>query len=419
MLTSRAVAPSASGAASSSGAATAWVLTCVCAALFALASACSGGNPNISAAEDALEAGNYDQALASVEEALAQDSANAEAYLLKANILTQRASDTTDPDQHVADVEAAIAAQEQAIQYDPGVRGDVEGRRLLLYQREFNAGVEAFNQASETQAPEDFRQAAAYFESAALANPDATDAYLNQGYALIKGDETDAALPPLESYRARADSIGANVYALLGELYLTQGENEEAVEAVEAGLDEYPDDEDLKTVSLAAYEEAGMTERVLSVYAERVKQDPDNATYRYNYGSMLLSAERYDAAAEQLEAAVELDPDNARAQYNLGAAYVNKAIEVDEQARALEDSLASNRDDLSSSQQEAMTQEVADLRAQRQDLFARAVEPLERAEELTTDPQSRQRICSALFQSYMQIEEVEKAEQVEECAGVE
>ncbi len=408
-----------SGAAATSRAATAWVLTCVCVALLALASACSGGNPNISAAEDALEVGNYEQALAAVDQAIAQDSANAEAYLLKATILTQRAAETTDPEQHIADVKAAIAAQDQAVQLDPGVRGDVEGRRLLLYQQEFNAGVEAFNQATETQAQDDFRRAAAYFEGATLADPDATDAYLNQGYALINATDTDAALPPLESYRAQTDSVGANIYTLIGELYLAQGENEKGVEVVQEGLDEYPDNEELQSLSLRAYNQAGMTEEALAAYAEQVQRSPDNETYRYNYGSMLLSTEQYDAAAEQLEVAVELDPENPRAQYNLGAAYVNKAIEVDGQIRALEDSLQSSRDALSSAQQEAMRQTVENLQARRQDLFARAVEPLERAEELTSDPQSRQRICSALFQSYMQIEEVEKAEQVEECAGVE
>jgi tetratricopeptide (TPR) repeat protein len=419
MLTSRsgAVAPLASGVASSSGAATAWVLTCVCVALFALASACSGGNPNVSAAEDALEAGNYEQALASVEEALAQDSANANAYVLRSRIYLERAEATTDPEQHIAYMEAAAEAQDEATRLGAG--GKVEGLRSVYAQREFNAGAEAFNQAVETAEPSDFLLAAARFKGATLMQPDNAESHLNQAYAYLNAGETQKAIPPLEEYRARADTVSVSAYTRLGELYLSEGRNEEAVEVVEEGLDLYPDDEDLQTVSLAAYNEAGMTERVLSVYAERVKQDPDNATYRYNYGSILLSADRYEEAAEQLRAAVEIDPDDARSQYNLGAVYVNQAIEKDERLRALDDSLRTNRDELSSAQQEAMNEEIAELQEERQDLFARAIEPLERAEELTTEPESRQRICNALFQSYMQVQAIDKAEEVEECAGVE
>ena len=54
--------------------------------LFAL-SGCSAGNPNMSAAESAMEQQNYDRALANVDSALTQDSANVDAHMMKARIL--------------------------------------------------------------------------------------------------------------------------------------------------------------------------------------------------------------------------------------------------------------------------------------------------------------------------------------------
>ena len=45
-------------------------------------SGCSAGNPNMSAAEGAMEQGDYDRALANVDSAITQDSANVEAFIV-------------------------------------------------------------------------------------------------------------------------------------------------------------------------------------------------------------------------------------------------------------------------------------------------------------------------------------------------
>lgn len=171
---------------------------------------------------------------------------------------------------------------------------------------------------------------------------------------------------------------------------------------------------ELQNQRLNALNKTGRTEEAIQAYKEQIERSPENATYRYNYGSLLLSADRYDEAAEQLKKAVELDPDDPKKQYNLGASYLNKGV-------ALQDSLVSLRDSLMNRDQQPTEEErkmVKELDQQRRNLFQRAIPPLERARQLSeAEGQYRQSACSALFQAYVQTEQSEKAEKVKECAG--
>jgi len=181
---------------------------------------------------------------------------------------------------------------------------------------------------------------------------------------------------------------------------------------------------------LNAYNRSGETEKAMEEYREQIEANPENVTYRYNYGSMLLNAERYDEAISQLEKAIELDPGNVKAQYNLGAAYTNKGKGVQDSIRAIEDSLASIRDaamqgNRKPTEEEKQTVNMLDekstkLEKKKRKIFEEAIPPLERARELsdTGDP-LRKDACVALVTAYIQTEQVRKAKQVEDCAGME
>ena len=180
---------------------------------------------------------------------------------------------------------------------------------------------------------------------------------------------------------------------------------------------------------LNAYNQAGETEKAMAEYRQQIEENPENVTYRYNYGSMLLQADRLDDAIEQLQRAVELEPGNVKAQYNLGAAYSNKARRVQDSIQTVNDSLRSisqqavdeNREP--TAEEERMVNELDKqlqaLTEQKQELFRQAIPPLERARQMAdTDGSFRQDACSALVTAYVQIEQVQKAQQYEECAGL-
>lgn len=393
--------------------------------VLAVASGCAGGNPYIGEAESNLENQNFDEALAYVDSALTQpeltDEQRAEIYLLQARIYKTQADslDANAAERHADLIAEAVQAQDEAVSLNPGLRSEVQSRRQLDYIQVMQAGAQQFQNAQQNQNPQAYVNAAAYFQAAHTIFPDSASAYLNEAYALINAGEQESAIEPMQGFVERADSVGADQYTLLGQLYLTNDRAEDAIPVLEQGADQYPTSSDIQSLLLNAYNAAGQTEQAIQAYRDQVQANPNNALYLYNLGSLLLNQNRYDEAMQYLQRAVESDPSNANAQYNYGAAHVNKAVAVNDSIATLEDSLRMGEQDLSDAEQEALNQQIDSLVEQRQELFQDAITPLERALELTesSDP-NRQGICRALFSAYVQTEQEEKAREVQECAGL-
>jgi tetratricopeptide (TPR) repeat protein len=476
----------------------------------------------MSTAEDAMEQNNYDRALANVDSALVQDSANVDAYLMKAQVLRQKADSTMAPEKFKELHRRARQAEEQAIKFDPGVRSDVEGQRTLTYSQLSQKGAKAFRRARRTSDSTAYRQATAYFGGAAATYPDSSSILLNEAFARLNMAQSKqdgnltAAIPTLERYVEIADEPQKNAYDILSALYLQEGEPEKAIDLLETArndLSQRPthfrlagtrglkysgtveaggssrsvsgttpgrvtvegdgtvsgtftpeqqkgqlrvrlfykgtavrdttiqSGEASMTVNLGeeaplaqiegrllnAYNNAGQTKKAMAEYQEQIEKNPNNPTYRYNYGSMLLQADRFDEAIEQLKKAIELEPGNVKAQYNLGAAYSNKAREVQDSLTVLNDSMRAisqqaieeNREPTAEEKEKVNTldENITELEEQKRSLFEEAIPPLERARQLSgPDGDFRQDACRALVTAYVQTEQVEKAQQYEDCA---
>jgi tetratricopeptide (TPR) repeat protein len=468
-----------------------------------------------------MEQGSYDRALANVDSAITKDSANAEAYMMKARILRQMADSTTPPSEYRSLFERARDAEQMAIKFDPGRRSTVQNQRKLSYLEEYQKGAKAFNKARRSGEKQDYMRAAAFFGAAGALRPDSTGPILNEAYARLNAaqvgqgensaEEMNKVIPILERYLEKEDEPSKNAYSILTQLYRQNNQPEKAIELANRAIEDLsnrpthfrisgtrgitysgsievdgstrnvegtvPDrvmlstsegmvsgsfwkkeggkrqvqgrlrvglykqgteaagDQttsvsdtlkisqdltgmaplaELRNQRLNALNKTGQTEQAMEAYRQQIERNPEDATYRYNYGSLLLNADRYEEAAEQLQKAVELDPDDPKKQYNLGAAYLNKGV-------ALQDSLVSMRDSITSKDRNPTEEErkmVKDLDEQRRELFRQAIPPLERARQLSgPNGQYRQNACSALFQAYVQTEQTEKAKEVQKCAG--
>lgn len=380
--------------------------------LIAVLAGCSAGNPYMSTAEDAMQAQSYERALANVDSAIARDTANVDAYLLKADVLREMADSTMPPDEYKEYYRRALQAEQRAIKMDPSVRSDAQTKQRLAYIQEYQRGADAFNRARKEQDNATYLRAASYFGAAAVTQPDSAGPYLNEAYARLNADQREEAIPLLESYVQRADSVQENAYTILGQLYLTNSRPDDAISILEQAGDQYPQNEEIQSLLLNAYNQAGRTEQAMETYREQIERNPENATYRYNYGSLLLEADRFDEAIEHLGRAVELDPQDPQKQYNLGAAYVNKGAAVQDSLNALQERI--READREPTQEEA--QRLKELVQQRKQLFTQAIAPLEKARQMTDRAQQRQRACSALFQAYVQTEQQQRAQEVQKCA---
>jgi tetratricopeptide (TPR) repeat protein len=379
------------------------------------ADGCSS-DPNVEGAKLDLRNRDFDRALENLQVALEKNPENAEAYDLKGQVLQEKASETTEVEAHSELVDQMMEAYNQAISIDPSLAEGINQRLRLAYFNEFQRGMQAFNRGKDNA--DEYGTAATYFGNATAILPDSANAHMNMAFSLMNAGRSADAVAPLEKALELGED-GQDTYIFLADLYRANDRSADAVTVLETAREMYPEDENIQAQLLNAYQVAGQMDRAMEVYKETVENDPTNKLYRYNYGSILLQADEFEAAREQLQAAVDIDGEYAVAHYNLGVAYVNEAVAVNQEISDLDDELRSKRSQLSQAEQDRMDQQLSDLDEKRRNLFREAIPHLERARELLeAEGEDVQDICFALFQSYAQTGDTESAKAISECAGV-
>ncbi|MEO0559516.1 MAG: tetratricopeptide repeat protein [Bacteroidota bacterium] len=361
------------------------------------ADGCSS-DPQVEGAKLYINNKEYDNALDNLDEALATNPDNVEALVLKAEVLRLMGGETPTAEVErraslFADMTATV---DRAVQLAPDDQSVIDAK--------VNAWAYAINEGNKTlRSDADPSDAAAYFRGAITLQPDSMQGPFGLGLAELRGANFEAAIEPL----ARAVELApedANTHEYLARAYLATDRATEAVEVLEAARDRFPDNDDLRTTLLNAYANAGMVDRAIAEYESEIASGrvsgEAEGLIRYNYGSLLLSADRIDEAIEQLGMAVDLNPDNPDAQYNMGAALQNKASALAREANETEDNAAANA-----------------LIEERNGLLERALPYLQASRDLA-DAADQQNACTALFQVYTQLNRVDDANAVAECAGM-
>lgn len=373
---------------------------------------CGSSSPGVRNARTDLESNDYASALESVEAALEADSLDTEAYLLKARILRAKADTSLPPDEYIDLHRRARDAEEEGLAVDADLRETVETRWMQVYEREWDRGTLAYNEATKNDREALYRRAVASYGAAGIAQADSARPLLNEAFARLRLGEQEAAIPVLETYVDRADPPRKKGYKLLGRLYL-EDQSEKATRLLDQAVRHYPDDQELQSLRLNAYNRAGNVDRALDAYRKQVGKNPQNATYRYNYGALLLEAERYADAIAQLDSAVTLRPSHVGSQYNLGAAYVNAALARDDSIATLEAKGSAAAADTAN-----LDRRIDTLAQRRQAFFEKAIPPLERARKMEKgDSPLRRDACRALMVAYVQTGRPNQAAQVEACTG--
>ena len=360
-----------------------------------------GSDPNVAGARLELRNQDYDRVLELTEAAIQANPDNAEAHFIRGEAYRLKAEGES-----TAAARGALLADMTQAYNRAGELGhsadEVTNRLQVAWGSEMNFGARAFRRAADD--PNAYEDAVASFENATVVVPDSAAGFLNQGLALLALGRTSEARDPLRSAIDRG-SESPEAFIYLGRIYLQEDRADDALTTLERGQTMFPDNEEIQVEILNAYVRAGQVERAIDAYDARIAANPNDPLYRYNYGSLLLQAERYDEAAEHLTRAVELDAQNANAFYNLGAAYQNKAASFNDQIEALED-------------RDAPQAEVDAAIGQRNDLLRQALPNLERARTLTeAGGEDAADICRALLQVYASTGDLQKAQEAAECAG--
>lgn len=373
-------------------------------------------------AENARKKQQLQEALGLIEQALEDEPDNVRALETRARIYQDSAA-VASGEAYLAAMRLMRADLEQVASLDEKRVEDVERQLLLSYVGEFRKGIDAFQnaQAAADDAERDgyFQSAADFFQGSAIAAPDSVGSYVNWAFALLGSGNELGAIEPL-TLALEYGPPDFDVYNYLSRIYLTNERSADAVPVLEEAVSHFPDNSELQANLLNAYTMSGEMDRAIEQYSSAVADNPDNNLYRYNYGSLLLQVDRFDEAIDQLSDVVQRDSNYTDAQYNLGAAYVNKAIALNTRISGMDDDLRAKRDSLSNEEVDEREAEMDKLALERRDLFGLAIAPLEVALRLaeTEEGRSTAEICRVLYQSYVQTNQMEKVESVQECAGL-
>ncbi len=419
---------------------------------------CGGpSNPLIKEAQDGINAGNYEAALASLDQAIEQDSASADAYYYKGVVYSEMAQNNSDvgdrKDSYTTMRTNLLKANDLYQSQGAKSLESVESQLLLdrNWGREHNMGVKYAQQDSSLPPTDNYFDISEdHFENAIIINPDSLISFEVLGEVYRLNSKVEEAIQTYNKIIDKRDSPEAFDYDRLGSLYLQNGEFDKATSILEKGLEVFPDSVSLVQKLADAYMNSGQNQKSITVIESLIERDPDNPQYHLVLGTQvyimaddinesisskydqifnlerdardLRGQEKTDAenkikelrseienqskeaeeltekAIQEIKLVTELRPNDASAFNTLGIIYQNRAAALFEKRNDTEDN-----------------DEAAKIDTQAKDNLRLAMENYEKATEIEPD---NKKYWTGLFEVYTALGMNEKAEAAMEKAGM-
>lgn len=155
-------------------------------------------------------------------------------------------------------------------------------------------------------------------------------------------------------------------------IYVSEGENEKAIKAMQDARAENPDDVNLVLSEANVHFKMGNMEEFSSLLEQATEMDPENAELRYNLGVIAAEAKHSEEAKGHYEKAIELDPNYINAYINIAALILSEEQPLIEEMNGLGTSSADNK-------------RYDELRDKRQGLYKEAIPYLDKALEIAPE----------------------------------
>jgi len=259
----------------------------------------------------------------------------------------------------VGNIESMIEAYDKSLAISSKFEETIIDSKNFHWANSFNNGVNLFsrgnNTADEDSAKIYYDKSIDAFETAVIIQPDSADTYKNMAFVYMSSGRNELAIEPLQELVSLKKELDG--YRYLGEIYYTIGTSKnseyrmngnviDSIEAVEyfdkaivvleEGIIIYATDGELIRILNASYIETGRILEALESSKVLVEAEPDNETYRYNYGVILLETNDFLGAEEQFLKALEINSEYENATYNLGLTYVKWGTQLKEQEEETE-----------------------------------------------------------------------------------
>jgi tetratricopeptide (TPR) repeat protein len=233
----------------------------------------------------------------------------------------------------------------------------IEEYRAFQWANNFNRGVNLFQRGNRAEDEDSIKMyydmAIEAYSKAIMLEPDSGETYRNLAFTYLTAGKTEQSIDPLKKLVELEQAEEG--YQYLGEVYYALGANlmndfkydknvqdsikamdyfNKVIKITEEGLKKFPGNSEMQVSRTSAYIGAGRIDEAIVSSELLVENEPDNKTYRYNYGVLLLNVENYAEAETQFLAALEIDPEYENAIYNLAVTYVRWGTAMNKEAEA-------------------------------------------------------------------------------------
>lgn len=147
-------------------------------------------------------------------------------------------------------------------------------------------------------------------------------------------------------------------------IYVSNGNNEKAIEALEAARSQAPNDTALLMTQANVYYKMGNTAKFKELLEEATAKDPNNVELQYNLGVVSAESGDIESAKKYYAKAIELDPNYSSAQINMASAILGQEKAIIDEMNGLGTSAADDK-------------KYEQLEAKRQSIYKEAIPYLE------------------------------------------
>ncbi len=268
---------------------------------------------------------------------------------------------------------------------------DIKAGIQDIAQKYFNDGMNQYSIGDLNKAAGLVAKAAAASETAPYSVVDTTALY-NTGYIYWAVKDFNSAKTYFEKCLANDYYYdNGEVYAKLGDVYFNLDDDAKGVQILETGFVKFPQSQSILIGLINYYLESGEnTDRLFELIGEAKKNEPNNVSLYYVEGNIHKQlGNREKAIAAYKECAV-VDPNYDFGYHGLGAYYYDIAVELSEQAAQ----------ELDDAKYQALVKEY-------EQYLIDAIEPFEKAFEITQNPQVKLNCAEYLKQIYYRFSSVE------------
>lgn len=260
-----------------------------------------------------------------------------------------------------------------------------------IAQRYFNDGMNQYSLGEYKKAGELLGKAALASETAPNSVVDTTSLY-NAGYIFWASKDYETAKTYFEKCLANNYYYeNGEVYAKLGDVYFNLGDKAKGVETLETGFVKFPQSQSILIGLINYYLESGEnTDRLFELIAEAKKNEPENVSLYYVEGNIYKQLGNFEKAVEAYKQCAVVNPNYDFGYHGLGALYYDRAVNLSEKAS-----------------QELDDAKYAALVKEYEQVLLNAIEPFEKAFEVTSNADVKINCAEYLKNIYYRFSSVE------------